>query len=172
MLTQAQETRFREFEYLVSKAVKQVPFYGHCAFTDREDMYQEGCLVLLKLIAQNHDAKDFRAFVYRAIQNRLIDLCKKGRRLCIHEIQPPSETAACLPDVAEQVVNKLDLEHAVKKIAQQSESKSSTVAQGSQAILYRLNGLTTPEIARIYKKDKSYVTACISRARSYLKKAS
>jgi RNA polymerase sporulation-specific sigma factor len=59
----------------------------HCNFTDREDLYQEGCLVILEAARdyQESQGETFERFVTRAIERRLRQCRRASVRVASHE---------------------------------------------------------------------------------------
>jgi len=59
----------------------------HCNFNDREDLYQEGCLVILEAARDYRDTPDesFERFVTRAIERRLRQCRRATVRVASHE---------------------------------------------------------------------------------------
>jgi RNA polymerase sigma factor (sigma-70 family) len=59
----------------------------HCNFNDREDLYQEGCLVILEAARDYQDTPDepFERFVTRAIERRLRQCRRATVRVASHE---------------------------------------------------------------------------------------
>lgn len=59
----------------------------HCNFNDREDLYQEGCLVILEAARDYQETPDesFERFVTRAIERRLRQCRRATVRVASHE---------------------------------------------------------------------------------------
>jgi RNA polymerase sigma factor (sigma-70 family) len=59
----------------------------HCNFNDREDLYQEGCLVILEAARDYRESPDesFERFVTRAIERRLRQCRRATVRVASHE---------------------------------------------------------------------------------------
>ncbi len=59
----------------------------HCNFNDREDLYQEGCLVILEAARdyQESQHETFERFVTRAIERRLRQCRRASVRVASHE---------------------------------------------------------------------------------------
>jgi RNA polymerase sporulation-specific sigma factor len=59
----------------------------HCSPTDREDLYQEGCLVILEAARDYQDGNDvdFDRFIVRAIERRLRQCRRAAVRVACHE---------------------------------------------------------------------------------------
>src|SRR5438876_8626612 len=59
----------------------------HCNFNDREDLYQEGCLVILEAARDYRETPDesFERFVTRAIERRLRQCRRASVRVASHE---------------------------------------------------------------------------------------
>jgi RNA polymerase sigma factor (sigma-70 family) len=59
----------------------------HCNFNDREDLYQEGCLVILEAARDYREAsgETFERFVTRAIERRLRQCRRASVRVASHE---------------------------------------------------------------------------------------
>lgn len=59
----------------------------HCNFNDREDLYQEGCLVILEAARdyQESPQETFERFVTRAIERRLRQCRRASVRVASHE---------------------------------------------------------------------------------------
>src|SRR5207247_3474297 len=59
----------------------------HCNFNDREDLYQEGCLVILEAARDYRESPDesFERFVTRAIERRLRQCRRASVRVASHE---------------------------------------------------------------------------------------
>lgn len=59
----------------------------HCNFNDREDLYQEGCLVILEAARDYQETTDetFERFVTRAIERRLRQCRRASVRVASHE---------------------------------------------------------------------------------------
>lgn len=59
----------------------------HCNSTDREDLYQEGCLVILEAVRDYREDRDgeFDRFIVRAIERRLRQCRRAAVRVASHE---------------------------------------------------------------------------------------
>src|SRR5438270_3603130 len=59
----------------------------HCNFNDREDLYQEGCLVILEAARDYQEGQNetFERFVTRAIERRLRQCRRASVRVASHE---------------------------------------------------------------------------------------
>jgi RNA polymerase sporulation-specific sigma factor len=59
----------------------------HCSANDREDLYQEGCLVILEAARDYRESSDetFERFVTRAIERRLRQCRRASVRVAAHE---------------------------------------------------------------------------------------
>jgi RNA polymerase sporulation-specific sigma factor len=67
--------------------VHQIVRRYHCNFTDREDLYQEGCLVILEAARDYPEGtgESFERFVTRAIERRLRQCRRATVRVASHE---------------------------------------------------------------------------------------
>jgi RNA polymerase sigma-H factor len=61
----------------------------HCTWNDREDLYQEGCLVILEAARDFEEEEDgsFDRFIVRAIERRLRQCRRASVRIASHESQ-------------------------------------------------------------------------------------
>jgi RNA polymerase sigma factor (sigma-70 family) len=59
----------------------------HCTWSDREDLYQEGCLVILEAAREYTEAEEagFDRFIVRAIERRLRQCRRATVRIASHE---------------------------------------------------------------------------------------
>jgi RNA polymerase sporulation-specific sigma factor len=67
--------------------VHQIVRRYHCNFTDREDLYQEGCLVIMEAARDYREGtgESFERFVTRAIERRLRQCRRATVRVASHE---------------------------------------------------------------------------------------
>lgn len=138
-----------------------------------DDIFQVGAIGLCKAAAnyQEYSSAKFSTYAFKVVKNTIIDHLKSVR--CKQNIQNQYFNEASLrieshndttPD--EEYSSKILL-HALN---QSKKRYRGSALRGIEAIELKAKGYSGADIARRYNVKPNYITACISRAQSYLRK--
>jgi len=182
VMTSKQQQKVEDYLYIVKNALLCVPYSNQSIQRCPDDLYQEGCLSLCKLIISGHDEnkENFEDYAFIAIRNRLIDCCRQGKRIedpLIHEKADCLEcdnqcdvfsTLSSSEDISSEILDSITLGDALLAINDAKQNCNGVILKGIDSIIYKINGFSVTDIAEIYGVTPNNVGAWISRAKKHL----
>lgn len=172
-MTRVQQELVNDHLYLVDEvlAFRVKRIYG-CPDYDMEDLRQTGRLGLCLASMRYDGVRPFPAFAREVIWNQLLDYFKQLKRkpqIIPLETPDPEEQSqldvladGC--DVADLAENAWNRDNLIKL----AQCRAGVAQKGIQAMVYKLDGLTGADVAKIYGVKPNQVSAWVSRAKKYL----
>ncbi len=151
----------REYSRLVTRCVRRFSLPG----SEREDLYQEGMIALLKAMRSYDEGKNdnFEAYAALCIKRRLIDAV---RRRAPEETSELSENLSEGPDGSADPLNAIVDAESAKEIHASLKSSLSQL-EGDVLDLY-MDGYTIREIALKLDRSEKSVGNAVARIRGKL----
>lgn len=138
-----------------------------------DDIFQVGAIGLCKAAAnyKKCSSAKFKTYAFQVIRNTIIDHLKSIT--CKQNAQNQYLSEANL-HIESQKNRTPDEEYSGKivlqALQQSKERYSGSALRGIEAIELKARGYSGADIARRYNVKSNYITACISRAKKYLRK--
>ena len=140
-----------------------------------DDLYQEGCLWLCRA-AVTYDAEraQFPTYAKTVVRNGLISYCRqmyKKHSKCVSlSLDEYGETVVSYQSCAVDFEKQTSMIETVDMLERKSMEYNGVAKKGTEALILKLKGVGTKEIAAYYSAPASHVSAWVSRANMKLKK--
>ena len=183
MMALDQQQIFNENLDIVKRVLTCVRYSNQSIERCPEDLYQEGCIKLWKLIlsGEAENKENFENYAFIAVRNRMRDCCRHGRRT--EDPVQPYETAIfedgtrnfdilsvldSSEDTVESAEDNILLADAIAAINDVKKNCNGVMLKGMDSIIYKIRGLSVTDIAKMYGVEPNHVGAWISRAKQHL----
>lgn len=133
-----------------------------------DDLFQEGCLWLCSAaVTYNNERAKFATYAKTVVRNGLISYCRqmyaKQSKCCSMDLEEYEDVLSFGRANAE-FENKLSLIETVDVLERQSKEYTGVAQKGTNALILKIHGVSTADIATNYAVPVSHVSAWISRA--------
>ncbi len=138
-----------------------------------DDLFQEGCLWLCRAaVTYDSERTKFATYAKTVVRNGLISYCRqmyaKHSKCCSMDLEE-YEDVLSFERAKSEFESKLSLIETVDMLERQAKEYTGVAQKGTNALILKIHGVSTTDIATNYAAPVSHVSAWISRAGKKLK---